>query len=88
MQYKICPPSKKRGPNALLLSVGQSVHKQFLFLFAEVSHIEMKFGMQNHRKKSRSSCLLGMIEPSVSQTSLVFILFHNFSEMIKKNLMM
>lgn len=69
---------------ALLLSVVQSVHKQFPFLFAEVSHIEMKFGMQNHRKKSRSNCLLGMIEPSVSQTSLVFILFHNFSEMIKK----
>lgn len=50
-------------------AVCSSVGPQFPFLFAEVSHIEMKFGMQNHRKKSRSNCLLGMIKPSVSQTS-------------------
>jgi hypothetical protein len=55
----LCPPSKKGGHIALLLSVGlsvgrsvsRSVHQQFPFIFfALVAHIEMKFGIHIYRK--------------------------------------
>jgi hypothetical protein len=47
----LCPPSKKGGHIALLLSVGFSVQQQFpFFFFALVAHIEMKFGIQIYHK--------------------------------------
>ena len=43
----LCPPSKKGGHIALLLSVSRSVHQQFpLIFFAKDKHIEMKFCIQ------------------------------------------
>jgi hypothetical protein len=52
----LCPPSKKGGHIALLLSVGRYVGdglsvQQFPFIFfALVAHIEMKFGIQIYCK--------------------------------------
>jgi hypothetical protein len=58
------PPFKEGGHIALLLSV----HQQFPFIFfALVAHIEMKFGIQIYRKKSRSNTVLGMIEPFLTE---------------------
>jgi hypothetical protein len=60
----LCPPSKKGGHIALLLSVGRyvgrSVHQQFPFIFfALVAHMVYRFIV----RISRSSSILGTIEP-------------------------
>lgn len=44
----LCPPSKKVGHNALLLSVSRPVNLHFPFIFfTEDEYIEMKFGYTN-----------------------------------------
>jgi hypothetical protein len=64
LSFFLCPPSKKRGFNALLLSVGRyvglSVDQLFHFIFfALVAHTEVKFGIQIYHKNIKVKLCFG-----------------------------